>query len=235
MRPCKSDWMRRSAKRRPEARWRPAATGPLMVWKVSSVSMQSRLQTLDVEQPSIGHKADLAQLRQIVQALADAEVIGVVDRSLGTQGPIFLVILLLDARVLVVHVQGRSDVLGEDKGAKPPRGAAIDLAVEDQLDLLRPAEIEVLADHLLEEQSAVRRPVEHLCQGELGLQDLRSAPVNCLLYKLSTMYTRQSDGKEITRGKGSTIRAFMPTEYRCLKPTSSTDCAKADAKKLSLS
>src|SRR3984893_16607776 len=127
-------------------------------------------QTLDVEQPSIGHKADLAQLRQIVQALADAEVIGVVDRSLGTQGPIFLVILL-DARVLVVDIQGRSDVLGEDTGAKPPRGAAIDLAVEDQLDLLRPAEIEVLADHLLEEQSAVHRPVEHLRQGELGLQD----------------------------------------------------------------
>ena len=42
-RPCKSDWMRRSAKHRPEARWRPAATGPLMVWKVSSVSMQSWL------------------------------------------------------------------------------------------------------------------------------------------------------------------------------------------------
>jgi hypothetical protein len=33
-------------------------------------------------------------------------------------------------------------------------------------------------------------------------------------------------------GKESTIRAFMPTEYRYLKSNSSTDCAKADAKTL---
>ncbi len=118
-------------------------------------------QTLHVEQPSIGRKADLAQLRQVVQTLADAEVIGVVDRRLGAQCPIFLVVLL-DARVLVIDVQGRSDVLGEDTGAEPPRRPAIDLAIEDQLHLLRPAEIEVLTDHLLEEQSAVHRPVEHL-------------------------------------------------------------------------
>ena len=70
-------------------------------------------QTLDFEQPSIGRKADLAQLRQIVQTLADAEVVAVVDGGLGAQGPVFLVILL-DARVLVVDVQGRSHVLGHD-------------------------------------------------------------------------------------------------------------------------
>ena len=127
-------------------------------------------QTLDVEQPSIGRKADLAQLRQIVQALADAEVVGIVDRRLGAQGPILLVILL-DARALVVDVQGRSDVLGDDTGAKSPRRLTADLAVEDQLHLLRSAEIEVLTDHLLEEQSAVHGLLEHLRQGELGLQD----------------------------------------------------------------
>src|SRR6266481_729015 len=74
-------------------------------------------QPFDFEQPAIGRKADLAQLRQVVQALADAEVVAVVDGRLGTQGPIFLVILL-DPRVLVIDVQGRGDVLGDDAGAQ---------------------------------------------------------------------------------------------------------------------
>src|SRR6516225_7815639 len=52
---------------------------------------------LDLDEPAIGRKTDLAQLGEIVQALADAKVIGVVDGGLGAQGPIFLVILL-DAR-----------------------------------------------------------------------------------------------------------------------------------------
>ena len=52
--------------------------------------------------------------------------------------------------------------------ARRPAG---DPAIEDQLNLLGTAEVEVLADHLLEEQAAVHRPVEHLGQRELGLQD----------------------------------------------------------------
>src|SRR5712672_4630318 len=92
-------------------------------------------QTFDFEQPAIGRKADLAQLRQVVQALADAEVVAVVDGRLGTQGPIFLVILL-DPRVLVIDVQGRGDVLGDDAGAELSRCPAGDGAVEDQPHLL---------------------------------------------------------------------------------------------------
>ena len=46
-----------------------------------------------------------------------------------------------------------------------------DPAVEDQLHLVGPAEVQVLADDLLEEDAAVQRPVEHLGQRELGLQD----------------------------------------------------------------
>src|SRR5580700_9422009 len=76
-------------------------------------------QTLDFEQPAIGRKADLAQLRQVVQALADAEVVAVVDGRFGPQGPTLLVVLR-DPRVLVIDVQGRGDVLGDDAGAELP-------------------------------------------------------------------------------------------------------------------
>lgn len=79
--------------------------------------------------------------------------------------------ILLDAGVLVVDVQRGRDTLGEDAGAHASRGAAGDAAIEDQLNLVRTAEIEVLADHLLEEQAAVHRAIEPLGQGKLGLQD----------------------------------------------------------------
>jgi hypothetical protein len=67
-------------------------------------------------------------------------------------------VVLLDPGVLVVDVQGRSDVLCDDAGAERSRRPAADPAVEDQPYFLGPAEIEVLADHLFEEQAATRRP-----------------------------------------------------------------------------
>src|SRR5215813_2528723 len=91
-------------------------------------------ETLDFEQPSIGGKADFAQLRQIVQLSADAEVVSVVDGRLGTQGAAFLVILL-DPRMLVIDVQRRSYVQGDDPGAELARRPAGDFAIEDQLHL----------------------------------------------------------------------------------------------------
>ena len=42
--------------------------------------------------------------------------------------------------------------------------------VEDQADLVGAAGVEVVADDLLEEHPPGDRPVEHLGQGELGLQ-----------------------------------------------------------------
>ena len=52
-----------------------------------------------------------------------------------------------------------------------PRRAADHLAVEHQAHLARPADIEVLADHLLEKDAPRHRLVEHLGERELGLQD----------------------------------------------------------------
>ena len=42
-------------------------------------------QPLDLDEPLIGRKPDRAQLRKIVQAFADSEVVSVVDGSLGPQ------------------------------------------------------------------------------------------------------------------------------------------------------
>jgi hypothetical protein len=77
-------------------------TGLLIVSTVSSARIQARL--IRSISATVGRKADLAQLREILQALADSKIVGAVDCGLGAQRAIFFVILL-DARVFVVDVQ----------------------------------------------------------------------------------------------------------------------------------
>src|ERR1700686_1406305 len=125
---------------------------------------------LDVEQTSVGRKADLAQFREIFDAPADGEVAGVVDGGFGAKR-LSLLVVLLDAGLLVIDVQRRDHAVGDDTGAEPPRRAAAHLAVEHQAHLAGAADIEVLADHLLEEDAPRHRLVEHLGERELGLQD----------------------------------------------------------------
>ena len=79
--------------------------------------------------------------------------------------------ILLDPGALVIDVERGCDALGEDAGAHASRGAAGNAAIKDELDLIGPAAIEVLADHLFEKQPAVHRAVEHLSQRKLGLKD----------------------------------------------------------------
>jgi hypothetical protein len=113
-------------------------------------------QPLDFEQPAIGGKTYRAQLGEIVQTPAHPEIIGVVDRSLCTQGPIFFVILL-DPRMLVIDVERWGDVLRHDPGAETGASIARYAAVEDELDLLWSAEVEIFPDDLLEEHAAMHR------------------------------------------------------------------------------
>ena len=80
-------------------------------------------------------------------------------------------VVLLDTGLLVVDVQGRHDAVCNDAGTKPAWCAAGQLAVEYQAHLARPADIEVLADHLFEEDASRYRLVEHLGERELSLQD----------------------------------------------------------------
>jgi len=58
-------------------------------------------------------------------------------------------------------------------GSGPGGAAALadDLPVEDEADLVRAADVEVVADQLLEEDPPAHRGVQHLGEGELGLQD----------------------------------------------------------------
>ncbi len=102
-----------------------------------------------------------------------------VDGGLGLQRPAFLVILL-DARTLVVDVQGGDDPLGDHPAPKPARRPAGHAPVEDQLHLARPPEVEVLADHLFEEDPTRQRTVEHLGQRKLRVQDRHLIAVSCL-------------------------------------------------------
>src|SRR5664280_1021107 len=75
-------------------------------------------------------------------------------------------VVLLDLGVLVVDVQGRDDAVGDDPGAEAARGRVVALAddapVEDQTNLVGAANVEVLVQHLLEEDSPGHRSVEHL-------------------------------------------------------------------------
>ena len=67
-------------------------------------------------------------------------------------------------------MQRRVDPVGDDAGAIPRWGASVDAPVEDQLHLVGTAHVEVLAQHLFEEDPSLHRPVEDFGAGELGLQ-----------------------------------------------------------------
>jgi hypothetical protein len=74
---------------------------------------------------------------------ANAEVAGVTDDRFGAQGSVFLEVLLEPAG-LVVADQLRVDPLGDHLGAECVGGSAADPPVEDQRDLGRAADVQVV-------------------------------------------------------------------------------------------
>ena len=70
---------------------------------------------------------------------------------------------------------GSGPPVGDDPGAEPAwrraLAPALDAPLEDQRDLVRAAEVEVVADDLLEEDPPGGRPAQDLGEGELGPQD----------------------------------------------------------------
>ena len=78
----------------------------------------------------------------------------------------------------------RGDPLGDHPGAEAAgggtRSCASDLPVEDQADPIRAAGVEIVADDVLEEHPPAHGRIEHLGQGELGLQDRDLIAVPCV-------------------------------------------------------
>ena len=124
---------------------------------------------LQAQQAPVGGEADPFQILEVFQPSADIEVAGVVDHRLGAQRATLLVVLL-DARALVVDVQRGRDALGDDAGSVPRRRAPADAPVEDQLHMVGAAQVEVLTHDLLEQHATLERAVEDLGESELGLK-----------------------------------------------------------------
>jgi hypothetical protein len=134
---------------------------------------------LDVKETSVGRKADLAQFGKIFDASADAKIASVVDGRFGSTRLQQLVVLL-DTRLFVVDMPRRHDAVCNDAGTEPTWRAAVDLAIEYQADLARPANVQVLADHFFEEDATRNRLIEHLSERELrraGSDSPRHNPV----------------------------------------------------------
>ena len=96
------------------------------------------------------------QIVEIVQAALAAQVVGGVDHGLDSERPAVLQVLL-DAGVLVEGVHRDLGAAGDDFGLELAPGgalAAADLAVEDDLDGVRAAKIEVVGDECLEKPRA---------------------------------------------------------------------------------
>ena len=125
---------------------------------------------LRLKEATVGLKADLPKCGQVAQTLSDVEVACVVDSRLRAEGLTFLVVLL-DSRALIVDVQRGNHAIGNDPSAETPGSGFGHAPIEDQLDLLGTADIQVFANHILEENPAADRTVQHLSQGQLDLQD----------------------------------------------------------------
>ena len=112
-------------------------------------------------------------LGEVVEAALDSEIGGAVDHRLDPESTAFLQVLL-DARMLVVRVDGDLGAPCHHPGGELTLGVAADPAREDELDLVGTTYVEVVGDSRLEEGSSPARGVEddgaadlELAHGEL--------------------------------------------------------------------
>ena len=73
--------------------------------------------------------------------------------------------------MLVVDVQRWFHAFGDHAGPKRPRRGLVDPSLEGQLDVIRPADIQILANDFLEEHAPGLWPIQALGHGRLGLED----------------------------------------------------------------
>src|SRR5215471_18023417 len=146
----------------------PVVTGLVMAARAAAPSAGLRLSRSTLSRRRLTAKPICRRAGRLLSRPPDLEVVGVVDGGLGAQR-LPLLMVLLDRRVLVVHVQARRDVLGDDPGAEHPGSRALaaplDLPGEDEADPVRAAQVEVVPDDLLEADPPADRGVEHLGEG----------------------------------------------------------------------
>ena len=125
---------------------------------------------LQGEEPRVDGPPDLDERGQVLQAPADAEVVGVVDGRLGAQRPIELPVLL-DLRAAVLDLERWLGSGTEDASPEGRSPVAQDAVLEEELQPLRPAQVELIGDDRLEEGPAMGWTVEDLGAADLELED----------------------------------------------------------------
>src|SRR6266545_2484958 len=128
------------------------------------------LQAVEVGQQPLVDRTGLGlQAVEVGQQPLAAEVVGVVDHGLDAQGTAVLEVLL-DAGVLVEHVDGDAAGVPVDRGLEGAGGfAAAWVAFEDELDAFGASQVEVVGHQRLEEGSGVAGGVQHDGAGGLDL------------------------------------------------------------------
>src|SRR5581483_4733768 len=114
---------------------------------------------------------------EVGQAGLAAQVAGTVDDGLDPNGPAVFEVLL-DPGVFVEHVNDHSAVVAAvDRGTKGARGVTTDTTVEDDLNVVRAAEIEVVGHQGFEETPGMPGCIEHDGAGDLDLPHGGRPPV----------------------------------------------------------
>src|SRR5438105_467050 len=174
---------------------------------------------LDFEQTSVGLEADLPQGGQVREPLADVEIARVVHGDLGAERSTFFVILL-DPVTFVIDIEGRNHPLGNDAGAKATGRSSGDPAVENELYVLRAAEVEVFADDFFEEDAAAHGAIQHLRERELGLQNGEIIAISGLAIPGGKGWgSRRSH----FRNKASIFAAERPSQRACRRSGSAQE------------
>jgi hypothetical protein len=150
---------------------------PLKGWTRKDTALAD---SFSMQDPLIAGTAFGLELVEVGQAGLAAQVSGTVDDGLDAhRATVFEV--LLDPGMLIEHVDDHPTVVpAVDRGTKGARGVPTDATVEDDLDVVRSAEIEVVGHQGFEETTGMSGCVEHDGAGDLDLPHGGFPPVACV-------------------------------------------------------
>src|SRR5439155_22064133 len=117
--------------------------------------------------------ADVAEMRKVAETFPDPEIPRVVDRDLGSQGPLLFEVLL-DVGMFVIDMEARVHAVGDHARAISHRwrwSGSRDPDGKEQSDAVRASEVEIFADDGFEEESSLHGPVEDLRETDFELID----------------------------------------------------------------